>query len=176
MHYILLLILPFFTIHLDMQYNNFVKTEKKYWTIVNDGVMGGLSSSEIIKSDENTLIFTGLVSLENNGGFASVRYNDNYKVNKDSKLKIKLIGDSKDYQIRIKPNRFTRYSYSKTIQTTKDVQTIIIPLSEFSAQFRGFSIDKENFNYNSLQEIGFLIGNKKSEKFRLEIIEIEIIN
>ena len=122
------------------------------------------------------MIFTGLVSLENNGGFASVRYNDNYKVNKDSKLKIKLIGDSKDYQIRIKPNRFTRYSYSKTIQTTKDVQTIIIPLSEFSAQFRGFSIDKENFNYNSLQEIGFLIGNKKSEKFRLEIIEIEIIN
>ncbi len=176
MSYIFLLIISFLTIHSDMQNNNFVKTEKKYWTIVNDGVMGGLSSSEIIETEEKTLIFSGLVSLENNGGFASVRYNDNFKVNKDTKLKIKLIGDSKDYQIRIKSSRFTRYSYTKTIQTSSDIQTIIIPLNEFSAQFRGFNIDKENFNYNRLQEIGFLIGNKKSEKFRLEIVEIEIIN
>ena len=90
MNYIFLLIISFLTIHSDMQNNNFVKTEKKYWTIVNDGVMGGLSSSEIIETEEKTLIFSGLVSLENNGGFASVRYNDNFKVNKDSKLKIKL--------------------------------------------------------------------------------------
>ena len=40
------------------------------WTIVNDGVMGGLSRSRILVSDERTVVFEGRLSLENNGGFA----------------------------------------------------------------------------------------------------------
>ena len=43
-----------------------------YWRIVNDGVMGGVSSSRMTQTEEGTAVFTGDVSLENNGGFASV--------------------------------------------------------------------------------------------------------
>ena len=43
-----------------------------HWQIVNDSVMGGLSTSQAYEKD-NSLIFTGNVSLENNGGFASIR-------------------------------------------------------------------------------------------------------
>ena len=43
------------------------------WLVVNDGVMGGLSKSRFIMSDRNTAVFTGNVSLDNNGGFASTR-------------------------------------------------------------------------------------------------------
>ena len=64
------------------------------WSIVNDNVMGGLSESNISISENETLIFKGRVSLDNNGGFASVRYNaEGLKVGKDQKLKITLIGD-----------------------------------------------------------------------------------
>ena len=40
--------------------------------------------------------------------------------------------------------------------------------------FRGRKLNKENFNKTSIEEIGFLIGNKKQEKFNLEIDKIEL--
>ena len=43
------------------------------WRIVNDGVMGGISKSNIYLNEVSNIIFAGNVSLENNGGFASIR-------------------------------------------------------------------------------------------------------
>ena len=45
------------------------------WTIVNDGVMGGVSQSDLIINADGNGLFSGKVSLDYNGGFASVRYN-----------------------------------------------------------------------------------------------------
>lgn len=42
------------------------------WSVVNDTVMGGVSSGRL-RVDDGLLIFDGELSLENNGGFASVR-------------------------------------------------------------------------------------------------------
>jgi monofunctional biosynthetic peptidoglycan transglycosylase len=43
------------------------------WRIVNDGVMGGVSSGRLAVADDGALRFTGEVRLDHNGGFASVR-------------------------------------------------------------------------------------------------------
>jgi len=43
------------------------------WKSVNDGVMGGVSEGGFKRTDSNTLLFSGTLSLENNGGFASIR-------------------------------------------------------------------------------------------------------
>ena len=43
------------------------------WFIVNDGVMGGLSQGGPSLSGSGTLLFSGEISLENNGGFSSIR-------------------------------------------------------------------------------------------------------
>lgn len=42
------------------------------WSVVNDTVMGGVSSGELAWVD-GAMAFTGELSLDNNGGFASVR-------------------------------------------------------------------------------------------------------
>ena len=42
------------------------------WSVVNDTVMGGVSSGRLAVAD-GMLVFTGELSLDNNGGFASVR-------------------------------------------------------------------------------------------------------
>src|SRR5208283_5014428 len=47
-------------------------TESAAWQIVNDDVMGGVSASRFELID-GVAVFRGEVSLENNGGFASVR-------------------------------------------------------------------------------------------------------
>ena len=156
---------------------NILDPNNNNWLIVNDNVMGGVSKSNIRFSDENTLIFQGKVSIENNGGFASFRYNTkNLKVSKGQKIKMVVIGDSKEYQIRLKPSQNIRYTYSKTFKTTNSLQTIEIPLKEFSAQFRGYKLNKKNFDFAKIEEFGILVGNKKNEEFRLEIISIEFIN
>jgi len=43
------------------------------WRVVNDGVMGGLSKGQIKVSKDGILTFSGNLSLENNGGFSSMR-------------------------------------------------------------------------------------------------------
>ena len=47
----------------------------KNWSIINDDVMGGVSSSSISINNENNIVFIGFLSLKNNGGFASSRLN-----------------------------------------------------------------------------------------------------
>ncbi len=41
------------------------------WMVINDGVMGGISSSSFKKGEQAGAVFTGEVSLENDGGFCS---------------------------------------------------------------------------------------------------------
>ena len=43
------------------------------WGVVNDSVMGGISTSRFQQTDDGTLIFAGQLSMENNGGFVSLR-------------------------------------------------------------------------------------------------------
>ncbi|HQV34897.1 MAG TPA: CIA30 family protein, partial [Flavobacterium sp.] len=75
----------------------------KDWRTIDDGVMGGLSQGKFSIDADGNGVFEGAVSLENNGGFSSVRYqSDKIKVTKVSKVRIRLKGDGKEYQFRIK--------------------------------------------------------------------------
>lgn len=145
------------------------------WEIENDVVMGGNSTSEMYRSVEGNAIFKGFVSLENNGGFASVQYHFAPKDIKGyEKVLILLKGDGKDYQFRIKSDLKDKASYVYTFQTTGEWQTVEIPLKDMEPVFRGEKLDQPNFSSNRLQEIRFMIGNKKAEDFCLEIDQLEL--
>ncbi|PRX49638.1 CIA30 family protein [Salegentibacter salegens] len=145
------------------------------WEIENDVVMGGNSTSKLERSETGNAIFTGHVSLENNGGFASLQYHfDSKNIKGYKKALILLKGDGKTWQFRMKANLEDRASYIYTFKTTGDWQTIEVPLKEMEPVFRGNKLDQPNFSAESIQEIRFLIGNKKAEDFRLEIDKIEL--
>src|SRR5210317_1878549 len=71
------------------------------WRSINDGVMGGLSAGGMVQSDEG-LKFTGRLSLENNGGFSSVRRSVSRNLSKVTAVRIEVRGDGRDYQFRIR--------------------------------------------------------------------------
>jgi hypothetical protein len=145
------------------------------WEVENDVVMGGNSSSKLERSAEGNAVFEGRVSLENNGGFASLQYHFASKnIKAYEKAHILLKGDGKDYQFRIKSQLKDRASYIYTFKTTGDWQTVEIPLNQMEPTYRGNKLDQPNFNADKIQEIRFLIGNKKAEDFRLEIDQIEL--
>lgn len=149
------------------------------WRIVNDGVMGGLSQSKVTWNEkENTLDFSGKVSLENNGGFASVRaipQNFNQKVFKKIKLRVK--GDGKIYQFRMRSTRnFDGISYTLDFETDKDKwEEIELEVEDFDPTFRGRVYPQYGkFKSSELQQIGILIANKQVGKFHLEIDWIRV--
>ena len=66
----------------------------KNWNIVNDDVMGGISSSSLSLNQDNNLLFNGNLSLANNGGFASTRMRLDQDLNGIKAVKIKSKADT----------------------------------------------------------------------------------
>lgn len=150
-------------------------TNPKQWTIIDDVVMGGKSNGTFSIDKEGHGLFAGAISLENNGGFSSVRYQfEKLKVTKDSKVIIRLKGDGKDYQFRIKDKSNSYYSFITTFKTSGDWQTITIILADLYPSFRGKKLDMPSFSSDYFEEIVFLIGNKKKESFQLILDKIEL--
>lgn len=86
----------------------------KEWQTVNDGVMGGVSKGEFKITDEKTLEFFGKLSLENNGGFASVRSKGKkLGLVKGATLVAKVRGDGREYTLNLYlDRRLTAFSLS----------------------------------------------------------------
>jgi len=149
--------------------------EIQNWLIVDDVVMGGKSSGTFNLNADGFGVFEGNISLDNNGGFSSVRYRfEKTLVKEYSTVHIKLRGDGKKYQFRIKAKSGDYYSYISPFQTTGEWQEIEIPLKDMYPSFRGRKLDQPNFSDDYIEEITFLIGNKKEEDFQLIIDKIEL--
>ena len=155
---------------------NFSKGESiKNWRIVNDNVMGGISTATFNLSKEGHGIFQGKVSTENNGGFASVRYiMDEMNIKETTTIKIKVKGDGKNYQFRIKNKTSDYFSYITTFSTNGEWQVIELKLKDFYASFRGRKLEIPNFDKSAIGQAAILIANGKDEAFKLEIDIIEV--
>ncbi|HAY89991.1 MAG TPA: CIA30 family protein, partial [Bacteroidetes bacterium] len=66
------------------------------------------------------------------------------------------------------------HSYVYDFQTNGEWQTVTIPLAKMYPSFRGRKLNIPNFNHSQLEEIAFLIGNKKAESFELMIDKVEL--
>jgi hypothetical protein len=162
---------------LQMPYTiwNASKATENNWRIVNDGVMGGLSSSKMLLQSINAATFSGQVSLDNNGGFAMVQYDCDVAVkNNHTKLVLKVKGDGKTYQFRIRSNRRDYYSYVQNFTTLGEQEDITLDLKNFYPAFRGRKLQMSNFDQERISQVAILIGNKVVEEFTLDILSIEL--
>ena len=155
---------------------NFTKdADMQNWYVVDDSVMGGVSQGKMGVNNEGHGMFQGHVSLDNNGGFSSIRYNaGNTSLQGYSKFVIALKGDGKAYQFRVKTKSNQYHSYTFSFNTNNKWQTIEIPFNSMTPSFRGRTLDMANFPGDYLEEIGFLVGNKKEEDFKLAIDYISV--
>ena len=143
------------------------------WKVVDDVVMGGKSSGVFYLDEHGKGVFKGHVSLENNGGFSTVKYSFNRTCTKEgSKIRFTVKGDGKMYQFRIKSKSSDKHAYINYFKSTKDWKTFEFTLSDMYPTFKGRKLDIPNYDADGLEEIAFLIGNKKEEDFKLEIESI----
>ena len=152
---------------------DFARAQPSSWRAVNDGVMGGLSQSQLRGNDAGTAVFTGVVSLENNGGFASVRtLLGEVDLSECDGLAVRVRGDGKRYRLRLRNvDRFDGIAYQATFDTASDVwQVVEIPFASFLPTYRGrMPRDAPPLDISKIRQIGFMIADKQEGGFRLEI-------
>ena len=145
------------------------------WKVVDDEVMGGRSSGTLELSPEGHGVFAGKISLENNGGFSSVRYQfPGIDVHDKNTIVLKVKGDGRKYQLRVKHSTEIYYSYIRWFETSGEWEEISIPLDEIYPSLRGRTLDLPNFSHATIEEIGLLTGSKDAGDFQLLIDRIEL--
>lgn len=143
------------------------------WYVVNDGVMGGRSSSSLRFEEPGTAVFEGVLSLENNGGFASVRTEiPAGALAGASAMVLRVRGDGKRYQLRLRPGRrFDGVAFASTFETVADQWTTVeLPLASFQPTFRGYRPRRvAPLAPADVRQLGLMLTDKQEGGFRLQI-------
>jgi NADH dehydrogenase [ubiquinone] 1 alpha subcomplex assembly factor 1 len=156
-------------------FDSVAKPSSLNWNIVNDTVMGGRSSSRWISKSSSPCSFEGYLSLENNGGFASVRCDlNNENLTKTEGIFIRVKGDGRKYQFRIRSQASRWANYSHEFKTVRNkIKTFYLPFKDFEPSWRGRSLNNlPVLKGKDVRGIGFLLGDKIQGKFQLEILSI----
>jgi NADH dehydrogenase [ubiquinone] 1 alpha subcomplex assembly factor 1 len=151
----------------------------KEWQNINDGVMGGVSEGKFKITDKKTLEFYGRLSLENNGGFASVRTKaKKLGLEKGDVLLVRLRGDGREYSMNLHvPRPLVAFSYRSMIPTKKNEWIEVrLPLDKFQATSFGKVVkDAGPVDPQEVSGLGFLLGDKKAGPFNLEVEWIKVV-
>jgi NADH dehydrogenase [ubiquinone] 1 alpha subcomplex assembly factor 1 len=148
------------------------------WSIQNDTVMGGVSNSRTEWVD-GQLIFAGDLSLDNNGGFCSMRS----PVSADfgalaagaTALTLTATGDDQVYLVQVRTDRDLFVQRITVAGGTED--TYVLPFADFTAT--DFMLDAitplEPLDPGSILQIAVYILDKQEGPFRLAIRSFGVV-
>ena len=143
------------------------------WVAVNDGVMGGRSSGTAVVVD-GQLQFSGVLSLENNGGFASVRsVGHEFDLGDATTVVLRMRGDGRRYQLRLATDARYRgmpVAFGAEIEARAGEWTEVrVPLSSLNATVRGSAVQDALLDPSQVREFGLLIADKCEGAFTLAV-------
>ncbi|RPI38159.1 MAG: CIA30 family protein [Nitrospiraceae bacterium] len=150
--------------------------EKSRWELVNDAVMGGISESRLT-IEGGIALFQGEVSLENYGGFASIRsLPQDFGLDDYKGLIVRVRGDGKTYRLRLRTDaEYDGIAYQSVFLTEpREWITVQLPFSGFVPVFRGRIVPgAPALSPDRIRRIGFMIADSQEGSFRLELEEVE---
>ena len=149
------------------------------WASANDTVMGGVSKGSCRVTESGTLEFSGEVSLENNGGFASVRVGvDSLDLSAYDTLLMRVRGDGKRYALSVQTDyRIIAGAYYFDFQPEAGQwQEVRVPLRALKARSFGRPLPTApELNSSDIRAFGFIISDKQPGPFRLEVDWIKAV-
>jgi monofunctional biosynthetic peptidoglycan transglycosylase len=142
------------------------------WRSIDDVVMGGVSRSDMVVKD-GIATFRGEVSLENNGGFASVRsMPEVHDLRGYDGLVLRVRGDGNRYAFRLRNSAaFDGASFQVRLRPPPgEWVEIAIPFSDFVPVFRGRRLaGHPPLDPSRIMTFGLLISDKQEGPFQLDI-------
>ena len=147
------------------------------WQIVNDGVMGGRSTSQVAMADDGQMRFAGNLSVENNGGFASVRSRPReLQLQTGDQIFLRVKGDGRRYTFNLYvPQRRMAFSYRVEFQTRADEWLEVkLPLDRFVATSFGRVVRGNSLDPKQVHAVGILLADKKAGPFQILVDWIKV--
>jgi monofunctional biosynthetic peptidoglycan transglycosylase len=146
------------------------------WRVVNDTVMGGLSRSNVICEQPN-LHFTGHLSLENNGGFASIISRLDSPFEGFTRLQLIVSGDGRIYQLRLKTSSDSRDVAWRVFFPAGDERTeVLLTPGDFDPVIRGEpAFGAEPLVHTPILFIGFMLTSQQPGPFHLQVHALHIV-
>jgi NADH dehydrogenase [ubiquinone] 1 alpha subcomplex assembly factor 1 len=149
------------------------------WQPVNDGVMGGRSHSRLRMSDEGHAVFEGVVSLENGGGFASIRATTSALAAPGIVgYRITVRGDGKRYKFNLRTEAtFDGVNYqAEFFSPMSEWATLDMPLAAFVPSYRGrVVLDAPALDPATVRQVGWMIAARQAGPFQLSIRSIHAL-
>lgn len=146
------------------------------WQPLNDVVMGGISTGIIKQHSSHSALFTGSLSLEKGGGFASVRTIPlSSNLSGLGGLLLNIRGDGKTYKLNLTDHRSPRdVLFQARFPTRRDEwMEMRIPFEKLSPTFRGRMLDGHPaLDISSVRTFGLMIADRQAGPFALEIRRI----
>jgi NADH dehydrogenase [ubiquinone] 1 alpha subcomplex assembly factor 1 len=149
------------------------------WQAVNDGVMGGVSDGRFRITPDKTMEFSGTLSLENNGGFASVRSKPaELGIKAGDAIVVRVKGDGREYVLNLyTKSRQMAFSYRAPLPTKQDEWVeVAVPLKDFIPTAFGRRVQGMGpAEPSQINGLGFMLSDKKPGTFKLEIEAIGVL-
>ncbi len=147
--------------------------EEPRWVAVNDGVMGGRSSGGPLVAG-GQLQFSGALSLENNGGFSSVRsVGRDFDLSDATAVVLRVLGDGRRYQLRLATDaryRGVAISFGAEFDTRAgEWMDVRVPLDSLQPTVRGSTLTCPTMDATQVRELGLLIADKREGAFALTV-------
>jgi hypothetical protein len=149
-------------------------TQNEGWPNIDDAVMGGVSSSAMVVED-GVATFRGVVSFDNNGGFASVRSRPQVRdLSTFDGLILRVKGDGKSYGFRVRTSAsFEGVSYQVPLTPPAGEWTdVVVLFADFVPVWRGSRVaDHPALDPARITTLGLIISRQEG-RFQLEIENI----
>ena len=150
-------------------------TPRLEWRSIDDVVMGGVSKSAVRLAPDGVLRFSGVVSLENNGGFASIRSEPvQLDMSGAQGLRLRVKGGGKRFKLNLKTEAgFDTVQYQAPFTAPDAWAEVSLPFSAFRPVFRGRPVPgAPALDPARIVTLGFLISDRQEGPFLLEIASI----
>lgn len=158
---------------------DFATVSNTEWEAIDDRIMGGDSQSTPEYIDGVGLRFSGNVSLENNGGFASIRSSaTELDLSQHSGLSVRLRGDGKNYKLSLRTDLFyDGISYLAEFATEADTwQEIKLSFDAFLPTHHGIELTTvAPMDTSSIKSFGLFISGKQEGHFLLDLAWIKAV-
>lgn len=148
------------------------------WTPIDDRVMGGVSVSTLRHDPTGHAVFEGAVSLERNGGFASVRSSPGQRGMQGAEVcVVEIRGVPKRFKLSLlTDDGFNTLIYQAGFAPTgSDWQTLRLPIPSFRATFRGREVvDTPQLEPARIRQVGLMIADRQVGRFALDIRRLSL--
>ena len=149
-----------------------------WWYITDDDVMGGVSQGQW-EYEGDFAVFSGNVSLDNNGGFSSVRTSFRpVDMGALDGIELKVRGDGQLYSFNLRDTH--SWNSHRLMFMTEELkpgewQIIRIPFRDLIPTRFGRILPNANkIDLGLVKAMSILISDKQEGEFRLEIAEIRV--